>query len=70
MAFGRRRRHLNLRDILEHSSAPVLAVIKIKELRRLINELGVALALDKPGVGHDFSHKGDVGLDAFDMHLV
>ena len=42
----------------------------LEQLRRLVDELGVALAADEGGMGQDVGDKGDVGLDAADTDLV
>ena len=62
--------HLNFGDISQHTGSAVTRIHDLEQLRRLVDELGVALAADEGGVGQHIGDKGDVGLDAADAHLV
>ena len=62
--------HLDLGDIAQDAGGAVAGVHQFEQLRRLIDELGVALAADERGMGQNVGDKGDVGLDAPDAHLV
>ena len=64
------RGHLNLGDVLQHAGRAVAGVGDVEQLRRLVNELRVALAVDEGGVGEDVRDEGDVRLDAAHAHLV
>ena len=61
--------HLDLGDIAQHLVGAVPAVLKLEELRGLVNELGVAPARAEGGMTEDVGHKGNVGLDAADVFL-
>ena len=56
-------------DVLEHLGGPVLALVQLEQLRRLVDELGVALARQEGGVSQDVGDEGDVGLDTADVDL-
>ena len=62
--------HHDVADILEHLGGAVLALVQLEQLRRLVDELGVAAAGDEGGVLQDVGDEGDVGLDAPDVDLV
>ena len=62
--------HLNFGDIAQDAGSPVTGVHKLKQLRRLVDKLGVAPACDKGGVCQNIGDKGNVGLNAPDAHLV
>ena len=70
VALGVGRGHLNLGDVLQHAGRAVAGVGDVEQLRRLVNELRVALAVDEGGVGEDVRDEGDVRLDAAHAHLV
>ena len=61
--------HHDVRDVLEHLGGPVLALVQPEELRRLVDELGVAAPRQEGGVLEDVGDEGDVGLDAADVDL-
>ena len=62
--------HLDLGDVPQDAGSAVTGVHDLEQLRRLIDELGMALAVDKGGVGQHVGDEGDVGLDAADAHLI
>ena len=61
--------HHDVADVLEHLGGPVLALVQLKQLRRLVDELGVAAPRQEGGVLQDVGDEGDVGLDAPDVDL-
>ena len=69
LALGVGVLYLNFRDVAQHLSGPVTAVLKLKELGGLVDELGVALPGPEAGVGQDVGDEGDVGLDSPDVLL-
>ena len=63
-------RHLDVGDVLQDASSTVAALgVELEQLRRLVDELGVAAALAEGLVGQDVRHEGDVGLDTPDVGL-
>ena len=70
LALGVGIGHLDLGDIAQDAGGAVAGVHDLKQLRRLVDELGVALAADERGMGQNIGDKGDVGLDAADTDLV
>ena len=65
-----RVRNLDVRYVAQHARGAVAALLYVEELRRLVDELGVALARDEGRVVEYVRDEGDVGLDAADMLLV
>ena len=61
---------LEVRDVAQDARGPVAGVRDVEELRRLVDELGVAAAVYEGGVVQDVRDEGDVGLDAADVLLV
>src|SRR5699024_2663292 len=61
--------HLDLGDILEQLGGPVPSGVDVKELGRLVDKLGVALARLEGGVGQNVGDEGNIGLDAPDVLL-
>ena len=57
-------------DVLEHLGGAVLALLQLKQFRRLVDELGVALAGNEGGIFQDVGDEGDVGLHAADVDFV
>ena len=55
---------LNVGDVFEHAGRAVARFGELEQLRRLVDELRVALAGDEGRVREDVRHKGDVRLDA------
>ena len=45
--------HHDVPDVLEHLGGPVLALVQLKQLRRLVDELGVAASRQEGGVLQD-----------------
>ena len=62
--------YLDVGNVAQHSSGAVAALVDIKELGRLVYELGVALAGDERRVVEYVRDKGDIGLDATHVLLV
>ena len=62
--------HHDIADVFQHLGGPVLALVDLEQLRRLVDELRVALARHKGWVFQNIGDKGDVGLDAPDVDLV
>ena len=62
--------YLNVRYVLEDSRRTVTAFLELEQLRRFVDELGVALALDEGRVREYVRDEGDIRLDASDVLLV
>ena len=62
--------HLNFRDIPQDAGGAVTGIHDLEQLRRLVDKLGVALAVDEHRVRQNIGDEGDVGLDAPDAHLI
>ena len=56
-------------DVFQHLVGTVLRLADGEQLRRVINELGIALASLEDRIGQDVADEGDVGLDAADSGL-
>jgi len=61
--------HHDVPDVLEHLGGPVLALVQLKQRRRVVDELGVAASRQEGGVLQDVGDEGDIGLDAPDVDL-
>ena len=61
---------LDVGDVFEHAGRAVARFGELEQLRRLVNELRVALAGDERRVREDIRHKRDVRLDAAHVLLV
>src|SRR5699024_10724941 len=60
---------LDVGDVFEHAGRAVLGILEFKQLRRVVDELRVAAALQEFRPVQDVGDKGDVGLDAADVYL-
>ena len=67
--LGRGVRNLDLRDVAQHLCRSILALLKVKQLGRFVNELGMALARLERRVLQDVRDERDIGLDAADVLL-
>ena len=67
--LGVRVIHLNVCDVAQDPGGTVPGVRDVEELRAVVDELGVALALEEGGVVQDVGEEGDVGLHAPDVDL-
>ena len=70
MALGVGIGHLDLGDVPQDTGGPVTGVHDIKQLRRLVDELGMAAARHEIRMGQNVGDEGDVGLDAPHPYLV